>query len=59
MPESGRGRLYLRDISPNQLKRVVEQTPVKDKQTGLVLLTTLTDPRFDDYGVLRSITLIY
>lgn len=54
MPE-GRGRIYLSNISPNQVKKVVDAINVPDKQVNLVLLTTLPDTRFDDYSVLRSI----
>lgn len=54
MPE-GRGRLYLTNVSPAQLKRTVESTTVADKLANLVLLTTLNDTRYDDYSVLRSI----
>lgn len=57
MPE-GRGRLYLSNLSPSQIKKTVENIDVADKQVNLVLLTTLSDTRFDDYSVLRSILTI-
>lgn len=54
MPE-GRGRLYLSNISPNQLKRTIDSVEVPDKLINLVLMTTLNDNRYDEYSCLRSI----
>lgn len=58
LPAGARCRLYLEDVSALQIKRVAEATSVEDKQTQLVFVTTLPDTRFEEYSVIRPVSMM-
>ena len=53
----GRSRLYLEDVGAKNVPSVAAGITVPDKQINLVFLATTNDTRYDEYGVLRSITI--
>lgn len=55
LPEGGRSRLYLENVSATQLGQQVSQATFEDVNTHLVFLTDNGDTRFDEYSVLRSL----
>lgn len=53
----GRARLYLEDVGAKNVGSVAAGITVPDKQINLVFMATTNDTRYDEYGVLRSITI--
>lgn len=57
LPE-GRTRQYLSNISAMTVQSTADQMGLEDPKTGLVFLTETNDTRFDEYSVLRPISII-
>lgn len=55
LPE-GRCRLYLSDVGAQNVGTQASQVTFEDPQIRLVFVTTLNDTRFNEYGVLRPIS---
>ena len=55
LPE-GRSRIFLADVSPQDVGAKAAQVSFDDPQVRLVFITNLNDTRFNDYGVLRPIS---
>ena len=51
----GRSRLYLENVTAEQIGQVVESTTMEDPAIYLVFLTEVHDTRFDAYGALRPL----
>lgn len=58
LPE-GRSRLYLENISAIGAADAAEQTGLENPDIRVVFITQVHDTRFDSYGVLRPISMIY
>ena len=57
VPE-GRTRLYLKDIGPKNIGSVVAKLNFANPQASLVFMATTNDTRYDDYSVLRPISMV-
>lgn len=55
----GRTRLYLEDVSAEQVASTVESTGLEMPDVKVVFRTELHDTRFDDYGVLRPLATLH
>ena len=58
LPE-GRARLYLENVSAIQAANVAQQTGFENPEVKAVFITQVHDTRFDDYSVLRPISMVY
>ena len=56
LPE-GRSRLYMENVSAAQCAAIAQQTGLADPAIRLVFLAGTHDTRFNDYGVLRPISM--
>ncbi len=56
LPE-GRSRLYMENVSAAQCAAIAQQTGLADPNIRLVFLAGTHDTRFNDYGVLRPISM--
>ena len=54
---AGRTRIYLEGITASEAKQQAEKATVPDNLINLGFITDLKDSRFDNYSVLRPITL--
>lgn len=55
LPEGGRCRLYLENISAKDVAATAARLEVPDEKTSIVFLASTNDTRYDDYSSLRSI----
>lgn len=55
LPEGGRCRLYLENISAKDVAATAARLQVPDEKTSIVFLASTNDTRYDDYSSLRSI----
>lgn len=55
LPE-GRCRMYLKDVNATQVASVAAKAEFDDAEVRLVFLCATGDTRYDEYGVLRSMT---
>lgn len=53
---AGRTRMYLKNQSAGDAKKLTEQSGLEDPMTHLVFITDVNDTRFDNFSVLRPIT---
>ena len=56
MPE-GRTRLYMENVGPKNVGAVVAQLNFENPQASLVFMCTTNDTRYDEYGVMRPISM--
>lgn len=56
LPE-GRSRLYMENVSAAQCTAIAQQTGLADPSIRLVFLAETHDTRFNDYGVMRPISM--
>ena len=56
MPE-GRTRLYMENVGPKNVGAVVAKLNLANPQAQLVFKSTTNDTRYEDYGVMRPITM--
>ena len=56
MPE-GRTRLYMENVGPKNVGAVVAKLNLANPSAQLVFKSTTNDTRYDDYGVMRPITM--
>lgn len=56
LPE-GRSRLYLENVSAKNVDAIVAQLGMTDPTINLVFMTNTNDTRYDEYSVLRPITM--
>ena len=57
LPE-GRSRLYLQNVGAGSVASVAQQTGVADPTINLVFIANTNDTRFNDYSVLRPISIV-
>lgn len=55
LPE-GRCRMYLRDVNAPRVGEIAAKVEIEDPDARLVFLCASGDTRYDDYGVLRAMT---
>lgn len=55
LPEGGRSRIYLENVSATQLNAQASQVSFEDVNTYLVFLSESGDTRYDEYSVMRSL----
>lgn len=53
----GRCRLYLKNVNAGNIATVVSQAAFEDTDIRLVFLAETADTRYDDYGVLRPVSM--
>ena len=58
LPE-GRSRLYLENIAATNVANAAQQTGFENPDVKAVFITQVHDTRFDDYSVLRPISMVY
>ena len=56
MPE-GRSRLFIENVGPKNVGAVVAKLNFTNPESKLVFMSTTNDTRYDDYGVMRPITM--
>ncbi len=56
LPEGGRSRLYLQNVSAKDVAAVAARLTVPDPISNLVFIANTHDTRYDEYSSLRSIT---
>lgn len=56
MPE-GRSRLYMQDIGPKNVEAVAAKLNFANPQASLVFMATTNDTRYDEYSVMRPISM--
>lgn len=56
MPE-GRSRLFIENVSPKNVGAVAAKLNFQNPEARLVFMCTTNDTRYDDYGVMRPITM--
>ena len=54
---SGRSRLFMKNVGPKNVGAVVAKLNFANPEAQLVFLCTTNDTRYDDYGVMRPITM--
>ncbi len=55
LPEGGRSRIYLENVSATQLNTQASQATFEDVPTYLVFMSDTGDTRYDEYSVMRSL----
>ena len=55
---AGRSRMYLQNVGAKNLESIAQQSGVTDPAINLVFMATTNDTRFNDYSVLRPITML-
>ena len=55
LPE-GRCRMYLQDVNAPRVGEIASKVEIEDPETRLVFLCSSGDTRYDEYGVLRAMT---
>lgn len=56
LPEGGRCRIYLENISAKDVAATAARLQVPDEKASIVFLANTNDTRYDEYSSLRSIT---
>ena len=58
LPEGGRSRIYLQNISAKDVAATAARLGVEDEKVNVVFLANTNDTRYDEYSSLRPITLV-
>lgn len=54
--QEGRSRIYLENVEPGSIGAKVAQTEMEEPEIYLVFIAATNDTRYDQYGILRPIT---
>lgn len=58
LPEGGRSRLYVQNVSAKDVAATAARLPVADPQANIVFIAGTNDTRYDEFSSLRSIATV-